>query len=156
MIAFLLNLLLAVLWASVNGSFTPPDLLVGFVVGFLALRLLRMAGAERYAAKAPRAVVFAAFFVWELVLSNVQVAWEVLTPGVRRCPGVVAVPLTARTDAEITLLATVITLTPGTLSLDISDDRSTLYVHALFAEDPDELRQRIRDGFERRVLELLR
>lgn len=156
MIAFLLNLLLAALWASVIGSFTAPDLAVGFVVGFLALRLLRMAGSERYVAKVPQAVSFAAYFMWELVLSNVQVAWEVLTPGVRRRPGVIAVPLSTRTDAETTLLATVVTLTPGTLSLDVSDDRTTLFVHALFAEDPDEVRDRIRDGFERRVLELLR
>ncbi len=156
MIAFLLNLLLAVLWASVIGSFTAPDLVVGFLVGFLALRLLRMAGSERYVAKVPQAVSFAAYFLWELVLSNVQVAWEVLTPGVRRRPGIIAVPLSTRTDAETTLLATVVTLTPGTLSLDVSDDKTTLFVHALFAEDPDEVRARIRDGFERRVLELLR
>ena len=156
MTAFLLNLLLALLWAAINGSMAGPDLLVGFVVGFLALRLLRVAGAEKYVAKLPHSLVFAGYFLWELVLANVQVAWEVLTPGVRRRPGVIAVPLRASTDAEITLLATVITLTPGTLSLDVSDDRSTLYVHALFADDPEGLRRQIRDGFEQRVLELLR
>jgi multicomponent Na+:H+ antiporter subunit E len=68
----------------------------------------------------------------------------------------VAVPLDARTDAEIVLLANLITLTPGTLSLDLSDDRTVLYVHAMYLTDPDELRREIKEGFERRVLEVLR
>ena len=71
-------------------------------------------------------------------------------------PGVVAIPLEAKTDAEITFLANVITLTPGTLSLDVSEDRSTLYVHTMFLESPEVLRESIKEGFERRVLELLR
>ena len=154
--AFLLNLLLALLWTVVRGDFAPADLLIGFAVGFLALHLLGVGGGRRYTARVPRALAFAAYFLWELVVANLEVAWEVLTPGVRRRPGVVAVPLQVRTDAEITLLATVITLTPGTLSLDLSDDAGTLYVHALFADDPEGLRRRIREGFERRVLELLR
>ncbi len=59
-------------------------------------------------------------------------------------------------DVEITLLANLVTLTPGTLSLDVSEDRSTLFVHAMFVDDPDVLRREIKHGFERRVLELLR
>jgi multicomponent Na+:H+ antiporter subunit E len=57
---------------------------------------------------------------------------------------------------EITFLANLITLTPGTLSLDVSDDRSVLYVHGMFVEDPQQMREQIKNGFERRVLELLR
>ena len=83
-------------------------------------------------------------------------AQEVLRPRMAITPGVVAVPLTATSDLEITLLSCLITLTPGTLALDVSDDRSTLFVHALDVADPDEFRRSIVDGFERRVLELLR
>ena len=61
-----------------------------------------------------------------------------------------------RTDLEITLLANLITVTPGSFSLDVSDDRSVLYVHAMYVDDPEALRREIKDGFERRVLELLR
>ena len=71
-------------------------------------------------------------------------------------PGVVAIPLDAETDAEITLLANLITLTPGTLSLDVSDDRRVLYIHAMYVDDVEELRRSIKDGFEKRVMELLR
>jgi multicomponent Na+:H+ antiporter subunit E len=74
------------------------------------------------------------------------------------CPGVVAIPLDARTDAEITMLANLITLTPGSVSLDISDDRRFLYVHAMYIDggDVEAYRRSIKEGLERRVLELLR
>jgi multicomponent Na+:H+ antiporter subunit E len=93
-----------------------------------------------------------------LVLANLRVAYDVLTPGYRMRPGVIAIPLDARTDAEITLLANLITLTPGTLSLDVSSDRSVLYIHIMYIDNDDlaEVRRRIKTGFERRVLEVLR
>jgi len=71
-------------------------------------------------------------------------------------PGILAVPLDAQSDAEITLLANLLTLTPGTLSLDVSPDRRFLYVHIMYITDADATRRRIKDGFERRVLEVLR
>jgi multicomponent Na+:H+ antiporter subunit E len=73
-------------------------------------------------------------------------------------PGVIAVPLDAKTDAEITLLANLITLTPGTLSLDLSPDRGVLYVHTMYIDqdDVERARRQIKDNLERRVLELLR
>jgi multicomponent Na+:H+ antiporter subunit E len=80
----------------------------------------------------------------------------VLGPVSRLRPGIVAVPLTNDRDAEIALLADLITLTPGTLSLELSEDRRVLHVHALDASDPEGLRRDIRDGFERRIREALR
>jgi multicomponent Na+:H+ antiporter subunit E len=101
-------------------------------------------------------VAFAGFLLRELVLSTLRVAWEVVTPAKKRRQGIIAVPLDARTDLEIAILANLITFTPGTLSLDVSHDRGVLYVHTMFVDDPDELRRDIKDGFERRVLELVR
>jgi multicomponent Na+:H+ antiporter subunit E len=157
--ALLLNILLALIWAAAMTSFDRVNLVVGFVLGYLVIWALRPAlgeGAGRYLEKMPRAVRFASFFAVELLKSNLRVAWEVLSPTAHRRPGVVAVPLDAATDAEIALLANLITLTPGTLSLDVSADRQTLYVHTMFVDDPDELRAEIKQGFERRLLELLR
>ena len=157
MIAFGLNLVLALLWAAVVGSVDAAHLVVGFIFGYGVLWISRpLLGETDYFAKGPKAISFAAFFLWELVLSNLRVAWDVVTPRAYRRPGVVAVPLDATTDLEITLLANLVTLTPGTLSLDVSEDRTTLYVHAMFVDDPDALRRELKDGFERRVLELLR
>jgi multicomponent Na+:H+ antiporter subunit E len=106
----------------------------------------------------PQAVWFALFYIRQLILSNLRVAYDILTPTHYMRPGVIAVPLDARTDAEITLLANLITLTPGTLSLDLSADRRVLYVHAMYIDndDVDEARRQIKKGLERRVLELLR
>lgn len=95
-------------------------------------------------------------FVRELVLSAVQVAWLVLRPRLDLHPALVAYPLTVTTDAEITLLANLITLTPGTLSVDLSDDRRTLFIHVLSLGDREALIGRIAAGFETKVLGVLR
>ena len=151
------NLALALLWAAVMGSIDPANLVTGFVFAYLVLWLVRPAlGETSYFRKAPQALGFALFFVKELVLSNVRVALDVVTPGSRRRPAIVAVPLDVTSDEEITMLANVVTLTPGTLSLDVSPDRRTLYVHGMFVDDPEAFRRDIKDGFERRVRELLR
>ena len=152
-----LNLVLALLWAAVAGEVDVAHLLVGFVVGHGVLWLARpLLPSTTYFAKLPQAIRFTGFFLWEMLLANLRVAWDVLTPKAHRRPGVVAVPLTVTTDAEITLLANLVTLTPGSLSLDVSPDRTILYVHAMFVDDPEKVRRDIQQGFERRVLELLR
>ncbi len=155
---FTWHLLLTLSWAAINGAFSPANLVVGFVLSYVLLAVLQRAGltSASYVYHVPRVLSFIVFFVWELYLANVRVAQEVLRPRLRIKPGVVAVPLTAETDLEITLLSCLITLTPGTLALDVSDDRTTLFVHTLDVGDADAFRRAIKDGFERRILELLR
>ncbi|MBI2997309.1 MAG: Na+/H+ antiporter subunit E, partial [Deltaproteobacteria bacterium] len=84
------------------------------------------------------------------------VAHDVLTPPFYMRPRVLALPLDALTDIEITLLANLISLTPGTLSLDVSSDQRVLYVHAMYAADAEAARREMKDGLERRMLRLLR
>jgi multicomponent Na+:H+ antiporter subunit E len=154
---FLLNLILALVWAAVTGSFEPRNLVLGFGLGFVVLFMTRrIVGVPRYGYKAFKVINLTGFFIKELIKANLRVAYDVLTPGLQIRPGVIAIPLDARTDAEITLLANLITLTPGTLSLDVSVDRRTLYIHAMYIDDPEAVRQQIKHGFERRVLEVLR
>jgi multicomponent Na+:H+ antiporter subunit E len=154
---FGLNLALAVLWVALMDKVTLPDLATGFIVAYLVLWLVRPAlGETAYFRKFPQAAGFVAFFLKELIFANLRVAAEVLSPRPQRRPGVVAVPLEVSTPAEITFLANVVTLTPGTLSLDVSPDRKTLYVHGMFVDDPEAVRRDIKNGFERRILELLR
>jgi multicomponent Na+:H+ antiporter subunit E len=157
MIPFLANILLALVWTALAGSTSPAIFVTGFALGYGILAWLQpLPGSARYARKLPAAIGLAAFFSWELVVSTLRVAWDVVTPQRLRRPGIVAVPLDARTDAEITLLACLVTLTPGSLSLDISEDRTRLYVHAMFVDDPQALRDHIKTGFERRILEIMR
>jgi multicomponent Na+:H+ antiporter subunit E len=110
----------------------------------------------RYVGKARQVIGLFFFFLWELIKSNVRVAYDVLTPGFRMRPAIIAIPLEAHTDFEITLLANLITLTPGTLSLDISSDRRTLYIHAMYVDDVEQVRKEIKEGFERHLLEVMR
>lgn len=151
------NVVLALVWIAATGTFTPANFVVGFGLGLMILYFTRRAvGSPGYIIKVQRFVVLVLFFARELIIANLRVAYEVLTLRHTMRPGVVAVPLDARTDAEITLLCNLITLTPGTLSLDVSADRRVLYVHAMYVDDIGEFRKSIKDGFERRLLEVLR
>ena len=96
-----------------------------------------------------------AYTLGELVVSSLKVAWDVVTPTHYARPGIVAVPLDIRSDAAVTVLANLVSLTPGSLALDVSEDRTTLYVHLMFIDDPDSARAAIKDAMERRVTEAL-
>jgi len=157
MSGLLWNISLALAWCAVSGRVTAGNFALGFGLGFLVLFLTqRIAGAPTYARKVRKVLGLLLFFVSELILANLRVAYEVLTPGYAMRPGVIAIPLDASTDVEVTLLANLITLTPGTLSLDVSADRRELYIHTMYADDPDRVREQVKRGFERRVLEVLR
>ena len=101
-----------------------------------------------------RLLAFAAYFTRELVVANLQVVREVLVPG-RLAPGIAAVPLRSTSDTEVTLIANLVTLTPGTLSLAVQREPRVLYVHGMFAGDPDEFRRQIAD-MEDRMLDAVR
>jgi multicomponent Na+:H+ antiporter subunit E len=154
---FVLNSLLALGFSAVLGDFSMSGFVAGFAVGFLALWITRpLYGDNSYFERLPRALGLAGYFLYQLIVSNLRVLWDVITPRQTSRPGIVGVPLAARTDLEITLVANLVSLTPGTLSLDVSDDRKTLYVHVMFMDDRDAVRTAIKDGIERRVLEVLR
>jgi multicomponent Na+:H+ antiporter subunit E len=149
-----INLIFTVVWGAISASFTPANLLLGFAVGALALWLIRRElQPVAYPLRPVRLALLAALFLKELAVSAVNVALIVLRARMDLKPGIFAYPLTAKSDFEITLLANLITLTPGTLSVDVSEDRKTLYVHALDCADPGALRQSLARGFERRIRE---
>jgi len=153
----LINLLLALAWGAVSGSFAELNLAFGFVLGSAALYLIReQVGTDAYFRRFSRAVGLALLFVYELILSAWRVATIVLRPRIVLQPGIIAVPLTVDRDFEITMLANLITLTPGTLSVDVSEDRKTLYVHCIDVPDPQATIDDIKNGFERKILEAFR
>ena len=157
MTVLLLNLTLMALWVASTGDFTYANSALGFLVGLVVLWWLQtLLGSTTYFRKLPLALWFSAVFGWEVLKSNLRVAWDVITPSRYRRPGIVAVPLDAKSDLEIAVLANLITLTPGTLCLDVSADRRTLYVHAMFVSEPDRVRREIKQRFEHWILALLR
>lgn len=154
---FALNVALAVAWAALTGDISLPNLLVGFGLGSAALYVTRplYPGCDRYFTRGSSWVRLILLFLWELVIGAVQVVVDVLTPQHRSRPGIIAVPLDTHREMAVLVLTNYISLTPGTLCLDVTDDCKTLYIHAMFADDPDEIRRSIKEGVERRVKEAM-
>lgn len=153
---FAVNLLLAAAWCALLGVFSLGTLAVGFVLAYLALLVAQpLFGPAPYYSRVLRLTRLGGYFLRELVISSVRVAIDVLSPRPTFRPGIVALPLPEMSDAGRVTLASLITLTPGTLSLDFSPDRSTLYVHGMFVDDADALRRELEKGMEREVLRAL-
>lgn len=152
-----MNMFLALVWAAVTGEVTMPNLVAGFVLGYGILWIAsRSGGPHRYFERVGTIVTFTLFFLKELFLATIRVAVDIATPWHLMKPAILAVPCDAESATEITTLANVITLTPGTLVLDVSPDGKTLYVHAMYADDLEGVRRDIRQGLGRRVREVFR
>ena len=152
---FAINVLLAVVWASLVSDFSLSGLFVGFLLGYAALWIAQplFGGPSLYHRRVFRVIRLFLFFLYELVISSIRVAWDVLTPRQRANPAIIEMPLDVESDLEILLVTNLISLTPGTLSLDVTPDRNTLIVHAMFADDPEALIVELKDGMERKVKE---
>jgi multicomponent Na+:H+ antiporter subunit E len=172
---FLLNLLLALAWLLLTGQFTLGNFLFGFVVTYLVLWAVQQAlgppaadtQRARYFRKPRALVAFGLFFLKELVAANLRVAAAVLQPHTQLMPAVVTVPLRDLRDGEVTLLANLITLTPGTLSIDVveadgerQNGERVLRVHAMHAGRTNEaiarFQEQLSSQFVTRVREVMR
>jgi multicomponent Na+:H+ antiporter subunit E len=157
MITYILSLVFAVVWVAVTGSATLHNLIFGFALSTLVLWIVRdEMGARGYWRRLGRILSLLALFLKELALSAWKVAVLVVNPRLDLKPGIFAFPLTVTRDFEITLLANLITLTPGTLSVDVSEDRKTLFVHAIDCSDVEATKRDIANGFERKIMEAFR
>jgi multicomponent Na+:H+ antiporter subunit E len=147
------SILLALAWAALQGEISLANLLVGYLFGYIILALLARGGVmpSTLAARTARGVGLAGFFVRELLRANVRVAMDVIRPRSLIRPAVIAIPLDVTKDGEILLLSMLINITPGSVTIDLSDDRRTLYVHVMHMKTADESRREIKAGFERRV-----
>jgi multicomponent Na+:H+ antiporter subunit E len=152
----LANLLLALAWVGLNGRFALDTLLVGAVLGRVVLLILAKGGvlARAEVGRLGRALSLLAYLLWQIVLANLRLTRDVVSVRYRMSPGVIKLPLSISTDGEILLLAAMINITPGSVALDVSDDRRTMYVHVMHITTPEAARQEIKDGFERRILDL--
>jgi len=135
---FMLNVVLAVLWMLLTGNVDIYSLLLGFILGYLAIGLLgRVVGGSSYGVKVWRLLSFAGYFLRILIVANLEVAREVVTPGFSMSPRLIRYSVKGMTPAQITTLAGAITLTPGTLSVDVDEPGESLFVHAMYARDRD-------------------
>jgi multicomponent Na+:H+ antiporter subunit E len=150
------SILLALAWAALQGEITLANLVVGYVFGYVIVALLARGGVmpSTLTARTAHAASLAGYFVRELILANVRVAIDVLRPRTTIRPAVLAIPLEVTSDGEILLLSMLINITPGSVTIDVSKDRRTLYVHVMHMTSAEASRREIKEGFERRVKRL--
>jgi multicomponent Na+:H+ antiporter subunit E len=154
---FLMNLLLSFIWVALTGEMLYTNFLFGFLLGFGILWIMNRAEEDqRYFTRVPKTLLLLLSFVYEMVKANVQVAYDVITPKYFFKPGIVRYPMNAKSDLEINLLSTFISLTPGTLILDISEDKKTLYIHVMYLKDKQSFIKETKNKIEKKLLEILR
>ena len=146
------------LWIGVTGSASIPNILFGLLIAAAAAWLVRDDRHEfRFARIRPLKLLKLGWvFLVELLKSGIRIAIVVTRKELVVNPAIVAYPLKVTRDFEITLLANLITLTPGTMSVDLSEDRRLLYIHCVDATDREAVIADVRDGFERLILETFR
>jgi multicomponent Na+:H+ antiporter subunit E len=154
---FLSNLILAIIWVMATGTLTEENFLFGFFISFVILWIITFKKEERkYFTVIPKLIGFVLFLLWEIVKANFQSMRESFYPKSKLEPAIVKVPLDAQSEIEISFLANIISLTPGTLIMDVSDDKKVIYVHVMHLEDKEAFIKEIKRKFEKPLLELLR
>jgi multicomponent Na+:H+ antiporter subunit E len=152
-----INILLALVWAVLIGPFSLANLLIGFIVGYAVLYVSTSRQHPSYFRRAWAWAVLIIFTVYELAEANLRVAWYTVSHLGRLRPMVLEVPLVDRlSDLELTMLSMLITLTPGTLTLDIAPDGRSIFVHFIHVDEPQRAIAAVKTGFERRILEATR
>lgn len=147
----LLNLFLAMVYVALTGDISGLNFLIGFGLGFVVVTLFcRATGTPSYPRKYLRLMSFALYFMRILLMANLQVAWEIITPGFSMKPRIIRYPVHELTPVQITTLANAISLTPGTLTADVDEGGSFLYIHSMYGADRegtvrdlDELKNRL-------------
>ncbi len=150
------NLLLALAWVGLNGRFTLESLVTGAVVGRIVLLVLARGGVVPKAEvrRVERAFALLGYLLWQIILANIRLTADVVSVRHRMKPGVIRLPLSVTSDGEILLLSALINITPGSVALDVSPDRRSMYVHVMHITSIEEAKREIKEGFERRILEL--
>lgn len=152
-----LNLILSLVWMFLQNDWTLAGFIVGYVLGALVLVVFRrFFPAPLYLLKVWAVVKLLALFIKELLLSGFTVARQTVAPKLTVRPGIFAFRTELKSDWEVTLLACLICLTPGTLTLDVSDDKGTLFIHAMDIGDAEQISEQIRHTFEKAIMEVSR
>ncbi|WP_019413080.1 Na+/H+ antiporter subunit E [Paenisporosarcina sp. TG20] len=153
----LLNFLIALIWMFLSISFDASTFIVGFLLGMLMIWIMKgFLPGRFYMHRVWAAIKLFILFLKELILANFQVLYLIVQPSMPIKPAIFALPTVLEKDWEITLLSNLISLTPGTLVIDVSEDSKTLYIHALNYGDADETIDSIKNTFEKAILEVSR
>ncbi|QKY71641.1 Na+/H+ antiporter subunit E [Lentibacillus sp. CBA3610] len=150
----LINITIAIIWMFLQNSYTASSFIVGYGIGILLLLFLRRFLAFDFYMKRVWSIFkLIILFIKELSLANIDMMKIVLGPKSNLKPGIIAMPTKLETEWQITLLACLISLTPGTISMDFSDDNEIIYIHAVNAGDKEEVIRNIQKNFEQTIME---
>jgi len=149
----LLTLTLIFLWLALVNKFDAGSLVMGTILGVVIPIYTSNFWPERPMIRSPlKGIVFVLIVAWDIFFANLLVAWIILFRPVSELRSRwIAVPLDLETPEAITALAATITLTPGTVTSDLSADGRTLLVHCLDLADPDAEVARIKNRYEKRI-----
>lgn len=151
----LLNVFIALVWMFLNTSLTIQTFIIGYLIGMLVIFIMRRYFKEKFYLKRVWAVIkLTLIFFRELFLSNFAVLRIVLKPKMDIEPRIFAYQTELRHDWEITLLSNLITLTPGTLVVHVSEDQRTLYIHSIDVDDVNVEIDSIKQTLEKAVKEV--
>lgn len=151
----LLNFFLAYTWMFLKNDYSANNFFVGYLLGLLIMLACRRFFTNRfYLVRVLAVLSLLLLFLKELVLSNISVLKHVLKPTLDMSPGIFALETDLKKDWEITLLANLITLTPGTLVVDVSLDNKVLYIHAMDIPEKHEAIDSIKNTFEKAIMEV--
>lgn len=152
----ILSALLVVVWLMLVNALSLGSLVMGIILGLLIPLVTAAYWPDRPKIRRPFLVLgYILIVIWDILVANVVVAWTILTKSNEAMQSTwVTIPLNLRRPEAITVLAGTITLTPGTVSADLSDKGHALLVHALDAGDPDAVRDEIKQRYERRLKEI--
>ena len=153
-----LTVLLAAVWVLLQNQVSAGMVVFGIALGIVIPAMTRAWWPDRPTGlNLFRMTSYTLIVLWDILVANVQVAWIVLTrPNDKLRTHWVVIPLELRSPEAITILAGTITLTPGTVSADLSDEGHELLVHALDIADPAEVRDDIKKRYEARLLEIFK
>ena len=154
----LLTLILAAVWILLQNQISAGMVVFGFILGMIIPRITAIWWPDKpKSIRFDKLVVYSLIVMWDILVANIQVAWIVLTVSNNRLkPAWIVIPLELKQPEAITVLAGTITLTPGTVSADLSDEGHSLLVHVLHTETPDAIRDEIKNRYERRLLEIFK
>ncbi|MDY0137641.1 MAG: Na+/H+ antiporter subunit E [Thiomicrospira sp.] len=151
----ILTLVLWAIWLLLNNTLAPGHVVLGLILALLIPWLTSAFWPEKVCIRAPWTLLkFIAVVLWDILLANLAVAQLILSRNDRLKPGFFYVELDIQTSVGISLLANTISLTPGTVSCDLSADRRRLLVHALHVEDPQQVIDDIKQRYEKPLMEV--
>ncbi|WP_082233760.1 Na+/H+ antiporter subunit E [Halobacillus massiliensis] len=152
-----LNIIIAIMWMFLSESYTFSTFAVGYILGITLLFLMNRFTSGRFYFQSIISIIkLVLLFIRELILSNIDIVKLVYKPKIDVKPGIFGLPTELKKEWEITLLANLISLTPGTLSLEVSEDKSTIFIHAMDIQDLESSIREIKETFEKAIMEVSR